>query len=99
MTKLLIEMWLDGYETDEEQDLACVEFAKEALDLNSPDIKLVSKESNKNEIDTLINILKELAGKYHLNSTDSRHEDNFRGCTHTICRAIKILIKFIEMEK
>lgn len=31
MTKFVVDLWLDGYETDEEHDAACVEFIIDQL--------------------------------------------------------------------
>lgn len=41
MTQLLVDLYLDGYETQKEQDAACVEFVEESLDFSGSSVRAV----------------------------------------------------------
>jgi hypothetical protein len=38
--KFVIDLWLDGYEDDEEMRKACIEFIKESLDVTASSVKV-----------------------------------------------------------
>ena len=38
--KFVVDLWLDGYETEEEQEAACLEYIKEALDFSASSVKV-----------------------------------------------------------
>jgi len=46
MAKLLVELWLDGYETEEEMKKACVVFIKEQLDFSASSVKVTLLPDN-----------------------------------------------------
>jgi len=45
MPKFLVELWLDGYETEEEEEKACEEFIKEQLDFAGTSVKVTKKDA------------------------------------------------------
>jgi hypothetical protein len=45
--KILIELWLDGYETEKEQEEACLEFVKEQLDMTASSVDILWYERSK----------------------------------------------------
>lgn len=46
MTKFVIDLWLDGYETEEEHDAACVEFIQDQLDFTASSVTVEKMETN-----------------------------------------------------
>ena len=40
MSKFLVELWLDGYETEEEMEKACEEFIYEQLNMTASSVKV-----------------------------------------------------------
>lgn len=40
MPKFLVELWLDGFETEEEMEKACEEFIYEQLNMTASSIKV-----------------------------------------------------------
>ncbi len=38
--KFVVDLWLDGYETEEEMEAACVAFIKEQLDFAASSVKI-----------------------------------------------------------
>ncbi len=55
MPKFIVEMWMDGYETEEEMKAACKEFMYEQLDFSASSVKITElpeepKEPNGKEI-------------------------------------------------
>jgi hypothetical protein len=42
--KMLIEIWLDGYDTEEAMKDACIEFVQEQLDMSASSIKILWNE-------------------------------------------------------
>ena len=46
---MLIEIWLDGYETEAEQNAACIEFVKEQLNFTASSIDILWAEPSSNE--------------------------------------------------
>ena len=42
--KMLIEIWLDGYEDEEDCRKACIEFVKEQLDMTAGGVKILWAE-------------------------------------------------------
>lgn len=44
--KMLIDIWLDGYKTEEESKKACVEFVEEQLDMTASSIKVLWVEGD-----------------------------------------------------
>jgi len=43
MTKFVIDLWLDGYETEEEHDAACEEFIRDQLDFSGSSVNIIEK--------------------------------------------------------
>ena len=46
MAKFLVELWLDGYETEEEMEAACEEFIYEQLNFSASSIKITKVEED-----------------------------------------------------
>ena len=44
--KMLIEIWLDGYNTEKEMESACIEFVEEQLNMTASSIKILWSEDN-----------------------------------------------------
>ena len=44
--KMLIEIWLDGYNTEKEMESACIEFVEEQLNMTASSIKILWSENN-----------------------------------------------------
>lgn len=44
--KMLIEVYLDGYETEEQMNAACVEFVKDSLDGTASSVRILWKEGD-----------------------------------------------------
>lgn len=40
MPKFIVDLWLDGYDTEEEMELACLEFIKENLDFSASSVSV-----------------------------------------------------------
>lgn len=40
MPKFIVELWLDGYESEEEMEKACAEFIYEQLNFSASDVKI-----------------------------------------------------------
>lgn len=49
--KMLIDLWMDGYETEEEHKKACIAFVEEQLDFAGSSVKIVEIEGEKYERD------------------------------------------------
>lgn len=48
--KFIVDLWLDGYNNDDEMEKACIEFIQESLDFSASSVSVeVYKEENKNE--------------------------------------------------
>lgn len=47
MTKYVIDLWMDGYETAEEHDAACVEFIKDQLDFAGSSVNILIEKGCK----------------------------------------------------
>lgn len=47
MAKFLVELWLDGYETEEEMADACETFILEQLDMTASSVKVTRIEEDK----------------------------------------------------
>ena len=47
--KMLIDIWLDGYESEAERKKACIEFVKEQLDMTASSIKILWVEKVEGE--------------------------------------------------
>jgi hypothetical protein len=45
--KMLIEFWMDGYDTPEEMREACMDYVKEELDMTASSIEILWAESAK----------------------------------------------------
>lgn len=46
MPKYLVDLWLDGYETEEEENEACIAFIKEQLDFSASSVKVIKLPDN-----------------------------------------------------
>jgi hypothetical protein len=44
MPKFIVDLWLDGYETDEELEKACEEFIYEQLNFTASSVKITKLE-------------------------------------------------------
>jgi hypothetical protein len=45
--KFIVDLWLDGYDSDEEMEKACIEFIQEALDFSASSVSVeVYKDKN-----------------------------------------------------
>lgn len=44
--KMLIELWLDGYETEEQRKEACIEYVEEQLNMTASSIKVLWVEGD-----------------------------------------------------
>ena len=40
MAKFMVELWLDGYDSEEEMENACEEFIREQLDFSASSVKI-----------------------------------------------------------
>lgn len=38
--KFIVDLWLDGYDTEEEMKVACIEFIKEQLDMTASSVEV-----------------------------------------------------------
>lgn len=45
--KMLIEIWMDGYETEAEHKKACIEFVKDQLDFSAGSVNILWVEDVK----------------------------------------------------
>lgn len=45
MPKFIVELWLDGYETEEAMEAACEEFILEQLNFSASDVKVTKIEN------------------------------------------------------
>lgn len=43
--KFIVNLWLDGYETEEEMETACLEFIREQLDMAASSVKVTRYEA------------------------------------------------------
>ena len=41
--KFIVELSLDGYETEKEEELACIEFIEEQLNITSSSVKVIER--------------------------------------------------------
>jgi hypothetical protein len=48
--KILIELWIDGYETKKEMQEACLEFVHDQLNMTASSIKILWHEEIKEEV-------------------------------------------------
>lgn len=48
MPKFIVDLWMDGYNTEEEMEKACEEFIKEQLDFSGSSVKIQKIEENQN---------------------------------------------------
>ena len=46
---MLIDLWMDGYETDEEHKQACIEYVKEQLDSTAISVKILKVDDEISE--------------------------------------------------
>ena len=46
MPKFEIELWLDGYDSEEEMELACEEFIYDQLNFSASSVKIIKKPNN-----------------------------------------------------
>lgn len=46
MPKFLVELWLDGYETEDAMEEACLEFIYEALNFSASSVKVTPIKEN-----------------------------------------------------
>ena len=61
MSKFIVELWLDGYETNEEMEGACLEFIEDQLNITASSVKVEKFDSNIEErVKLLENILKQI---------------------------------------
>lgn len=44
MPKFIVELWLDGYDTEEEMEAACKLFIEEQLDITASSVKVTKIE-------------------------------------------------------
>ena len=44
MAKFLVDLWLDGYETEEEMDNACMEFIRDQLNFSASSVSVSKVE-------------------------------------------------------
>ena len=44
MTKFIVDLWLDGYETEEEHDAACKDFIYEQLNFSASSVDIIEME-------------------------------------------------------
>jgi hypothetical protein len=67
MPKFIVDLWLDGYETEEEMEDACVEFIYEQLNMtaSSVSIKEIPSSLNEKSIEEYLNRYKDLKFKIH----------------------------------
>ena len=45
--KMLIDLWMDGYETEEDHKKACIAFVEEQLDFAGSSVKILEVEGEK----------------------------------------------------
>lgn len=50
MARFVIDLWLDGYEDDEEMARACEEFIQEQLDFAGSGVKIVKRLRDDEEV-------------------------------------------------
>lgn len=50
MPRFIVDLWLDGYDTEEEMDEACEEFIYEQLNFSASDVKIVRYCENDRKI-------------------------------------------------
>lgn len=46
MAKFIVELWLDGYDSEEEMEKACVEFIYEQLNMTASCVKITKVEES-----------------------------------------------------
>ncbi len=46
MPKFIVELWLDGYDSEEEMKAACKEFIKEQLDFSASSVTITEVEED-----------------------------------------------------
>lgn len=46
MTRFLVDLWLDGYDSEEEMAEACEEFIYEQLNFSASDVKIQKLDDN-----------------------------------------------------
>lgn len=47
MAKFLVELWMDGYDSKEEMDIACEEFINDQLDMSASSVTVTKIEDTK----------------------------------------------------
>ena len=49
MTKFIVDLWLDGYDSEEEHDVACKEFIYEQLNFSASSVTVTEIKENEND--------------------------------------------------
>jgi hypothetical protein len=49
MAKFLVDLWLDGYDTEEEMEEACAEFIYQQLNMTASSVKIEKIEEDEHE--------------------------------------------------
>jgi hypothetical protein len=56
MTKFIVDLWLDGYETEEEMANACEQFIYDQLNFSGSGVKIMKIPSPENIAKELVNV-------------------------------------------
>jgi hypothetical protein len=73
--KFIVDLEMDGYETEEEHAKACEEFIKEQLDFSASSVTVSKHVDYQNELRTAVQYLRQGKARFSPNTTNSLVDD------------------------